>query len=739
MNRIAVITGAGGMDAKTLTHILLSKNYHVVLTYRRNTQLNINNIRDLFIEDLQRYPRSKLTFQVCDITDKNSISECLKYITWNIGIIDELYLLAAMSHVGNSFTQKEYSILANGQSYYYFLETIKEHSKNTKIYGALCYDEKTRVVTPDGIKNYNELKEGDLIFSLNPKTKEIEIHPIKSIHIFDYDGKMIHFKGIGKDLLVTPEHRVFYKTLKGKIMSKSAKDIREMSKFTLPLGTWIGKSYPEFTDLKQHIPDNLSYTKTQIEKIKTEDLFYLIGVYIGDGSSNIMTNKYLGCSLEDRENNKDNLGRYTNSDNLPKKFKISKTARIVIDIPPSDEAYLKVTECLNRNNINWTLHNNIDITFFSWGVYYFLSQCGHKSHEKYIPKWVLEADKKLLHKLYEGILDSDGYKKRDSITTTSKKLIENLAELGAKLGKHIHFFENKLPSKPVYIENRLIKSIRKSYSIYFLKSQIHYQKNINTKWYKKNNIAPIVDYNGKVWCFHLEKNHNFLVERNGYIVFSGNTSELAGNVKDGAFFNEETIWNPKSPYSIGKALGGHWIKFFRESNDSNLFACFGVLFNHSNVYRNLDFAIRKITNTAAKIILGKEKELRLAHLDWARDEHWSDFGCEMMWKMLQNSNPKDYVIGNGETHWGEEYVNLAFSYFNLSWKNYVKFDETLIRPNEVVRLVSDSFKAEKELGWKRNRMSFKQHIELLCKYDYDLESGLNLKRPNVFEMFPNEK
>lgn len=351
MNRIAVITGAGGMDAKTLTHILLSKNYHVVLTYRRNTQLNINNIRDLFIEDLQRYPRSKLTFQVCDITDKNSISECLKYITWNIGIIDELYLLAAMSHVGNSFTQKEYSILANGQSYYYFLETIKEHSKNTKIYGAL-------------------------------------------------------------------------------------------------------------------------------------------------------------------------------------------------------------------------------------------------------------------------------------------------------------------------------------------------------------------------------------------------TSELAGNVKDGAFFNEETIWNPKSPYSIGKALGGHWIKFFRESNDSNLFACFGVLFNHSNIYRNLDFAIRKITNTAAKIILGKEKELRLAHLDWARDEHWSDFGCEMMWKMLQNSNPKDYVIGNGETHWGEEYVNLAFSYFNLSWKNYVKFDETLIRPNEVVRLVSNSSKAEKELGWRCNRMSFKQHIELLCKYDYDLESGLSPIRPNVFELFP---
>lgn len=348
--KVALITGAGGMDAQTLTHLLLSKNYHVILTYRRNSQLRLDSIKAQFEEDLVNYPLAKLSFEICDITDRNSVEECLRDIL-SVSEIHEVYMLAAMSHVGQSFKQKDYSILANGQSYYYFLENLRHLSPKTRVYGAL-------------------------------------------------------------------------------------------------------------------------------------------------------------------------------------------------------------------------------------------------------------------------------------------------------------------------------------------------------------------------------------------------TSELAGNVPEKELFSESSRWNPKSPYAIGKALGGHWIRFYRESTDAQLFCCFGVLFNHSNTYRTRDFFIRKVTSGFAKIVTGKLDKIKLGNLNFFRDEHWSDFGCEMMWKMLQNDTPKDYVIGSGKTYHGEEYLWRVGSYFNLDWKQYVTIDQSLMRPNEVVRLVSDPSLAVKELGWKPNRMSFKDHIELLCKYDFDLECGRNPKRPNVFELFP---
>lgn len=219
--------------------------------------------------------------------------------------------------------------------------------------------------------------------------------------------------------------------------------------------------------------------------------------------------------------------------------------------------------------------------------------------------------------------------------------------------------------------------------------------------------------------------------------FAG-TSELVGGIDKGRF-DENCLWNPRSPYAMGKELGARWINFYRDSLDSNMFCCFGVLFNHSNTYRTKDFAIRKITNTAAKIAAGLEKNLTLAHLDWARDEHWSDFGCEAMWKMLQLDAPENFVIGNGECFWGEEFVERAFSHFNLKWQDHVILKPSESRPNEVVRLISNPARAEEKLGWKTNRIPFKKHIELMCDYDYALETGGELIRPDVFKIAEDYK
>jgi len=211
------------------------------------------------------------------------------------------------------------------------------------------------------------------------------------------------------------------------------------------------------------------------------------------------------------------------------------------------------------------------------------------------------------------------------------------------------------------------------------------------------------------------------------------TSELFGGANPQKSYNEESPYDCRSPYSIGKELGTRWIKYFRQMG---LFVCYGVLFNHSNTYRSKDFFIRRITNAAAQISLGKMKNISLGFLGFYRDEHWSDFGCEMMWKMLQNETPKDYVIANGVTHSGEEFLELSFSHFNLNWREWVIVDQSRFRPNEVVKLIGDSSLAQKELGWRPERIPFKDHIGLMCNYDYALESGAEPVRPDVFKIYP---
>ncbi len=272
-----------------------------------------------------------------------------------------------------------------------------------------------------------------------------------------------------------------------------------------------------------------------------------------------------------------------------------------------------------------------------------------------------------------------------------------------------------------------IKSVLKNHSrideFYHLAADSH----VGESFKHKDGVMLI---NGQSHYYFLES-LRMLSPRTRY--YGAMTSELIGG--HSGIYNEEHQWHPRSPYAIAKEAGARWIDFYKESTDINAFACYGILGNHSNYYRSKDFVIRKITNAAARIALGKQSELRLAQLEWARDEHWSDFGCEIMWKMLQLDKPQNFVIGNGQTHWGKEYVELAFNHFNLDWNRFVVFDTSLIRPNEVVKLEADSTKAQKILGWIPNRMPFKDHIDLMCEYDYQLEAGQTPTRKDVFSIY----
>lgn len=212
------------------------------------------------------------------------------------------------------------------------------------------------------------------------------------------------------------------------------------------------------------------------------------------------------------------------------------------------------------------------------------------------------------------------------------------------------------------------------------------------------------------------------------------TSELLGGNPERCPFDESSEYECRSPYSIGKELGTRWCKYYYQTY--GIFATYGILFNHSNTSRGKSFYIRRVTNSAARICLGKQNDLSLGELNFYRDEHWSDFGVEMMWKMMQLDKPETFLICKGEGFHGTQFLDEAFNYFNLDWKKYVIFDKSKIRPNEVVKLVGSCEKAKKILGWNPNRMSFKDHISLMCKYDYELESNLSPIRPNVFDLYP---
>lgn len=215
--------------------------------------------------------------------------------------------------------------------------------------------------------------------------------------------------------------------------------------------------------------------------------------------------------------------------------------------------------------------------------------------------------------------------------------------------------------------------------------------------------------------------------------FAASTEMFAGNIQDEKY-SEKSSFYPKTVYGCSKVLGFDLTRYFRETY--GLFCLSGILANHSNVYRHPSFFIRKLTQTAAKIALGKTDKLMIGHLNWARDEFWADFGMEAAWKLLQMDTPRDVIIGNGQTKWGEEYVDTVFNCFNLNKSKHLGFDDQFLRKNEVTKLEVDPTLAVELIGWKPNRLPFQKHLELMCHHDYELESGLNPVRPDVFKLYP---
>jgi GDPmannose 4,6-dehydratase len=201
--------------------------------------------------------------------------------------------------------------------------------------------------------------------------------------------------------------------------------------------------------------------------------------------------------------------------------------------------------------------------------------------------------------------------------------------------------------------------------------------------------------------------------------FAG-SSEMFGKVRETPQ-NEMTPFHPRSAYGISKVAGFDLTRNYREAY--NLHASSGILFNHEGPRRGYEFVSRKITSHAAKIKLGRAKEIKLGNLDAKRDwGHAKDY-VEAMWLMLQQEQADDYVIATGETHSVREFLEIAFEHLGLDYQDYVVVDPQLYRPAEVNLLLGDCTKAREQLGWTYSR-NFRDLVCEMVDADMDYLSGI---------------
>lgn len=214
-------------------------------------------------------------------------------------------------------------------------------------------------------------------------------------------------------------------------------------------------------------------------------------------------------------------------------------------------------------------------------------------------------------------------------------------------------------------------------------------------------------------------------------IYQASTSELYGKVEE-VPQNENTPFHPYSPYAVAKQYGFWIVKEYREAY--KMFCCSGILFNHESERRGETFVTRKITLAAARIAQGRQDKLYLGNLSSLRDWGYAKDYAECMWLILQNEEPKDYVIATGVQHSVREFCQLAFHYAGIelefigegmeekgiekeSGRVLVEVSPDFYRPTDVVNLWGDPSKARKELGWNPVKTSFEELVRLMVEHD----------------------
>ena len=198
--------------------------------------------------------------------------------------------------------------------------------------------------------------------------------------------------------------------------------------------------------------------------------------------------------------------------------------------------------------------------------------------------------------------------------------------------------------------------------------------------------------------------------------YQASSSEMFGQVQEWPQ-KETTPFYPRSPYGVAK-LYAHWITInYRESY--GMFACSGICFNHESPRRGMEFVTRKLTYSSARVHHGVVTSVPFGDLSTKRDWGYAPDFVRGMWMMLQQDEPRDYVLATGETHSGWEFAELAFDHIGKSARDHITTSQDLLRPAEVEHLFGDPGLIRKDLGWKPS-VTFAELVRLMVDADVEL-------------------
>lgn len=395
--------------------------------------------------------------------------------------------------------------------------------KSEELLGFFCYDSHTRVVTTEGPKGMDELKPGDTVFSMKTDSREMVEAMVDEVFAFDYDDELIHFRGKGTDLLVTPNHRMLVQASSSNSDSaaffREADKCLEFKRTLVPLPSlWAGRQGLPLTLELAFEQDHLERTV----HLSIEDVMYLFGLFIGGGCA--VEGKSVGpvksnlTRLEHSIAHRDRSGRFSLLPlaDVEEHMKECETFETDFSLPDytKQDARTRLREILNRYEIGYFLTRNV-VRISSKGVYDLFAQCGVGARNKHIPRWLLEYPSKYLLWLLRGLKDSDATHPEDQNVyyTSSDRLKDDFVELCFKTGRRATV-SVRGPRSPV-VNGKTIRTGR-SYEISFAK-KARLQHTID------NARARRVKYSGKVWCPSVPPHENILVERHGRYTFSGNT------------------------------------------------------------------------------------------------------------------------------------------------------------------------------------------------------------------------
>lgn len=321
--------------------------------------------------------------------------------------------------------------------------------------------------------------------------------------------------------------------------------------------------------------------------------------------------------------------------------------------------------------------------------------------------------------LTQHLLDSDyqvhGTIRRSSSFNTAR--IDEIISKYTESGQLKLYYSDLLDSSSL---NNLVKGIKPD-EIYNLAAQSHVAVSFKNPLYTTQTSTT-----GPLTLLEAVKNSDKEIK-----YYQASSSEMFGGVNS-EILSENSQFNPKSPYAVGKLFAHEMTKVYRDSY--GLFCVNGILFNHESPARGETFVTRKITRAVGRIYHKIQKNLTLGNMDAKRDWGFAGDYVKGMKLMLSYDTPDDWVLATGETHTVEEFVELAFSEVGLDWNEYVLTSDKYQRPNEVNHLLGDPSKAKEKLNWEP-KVDFKGLVKLMVESDLELaerESMLiqnNLMKP----------